>query len=138
MNNALAFKLVMSLCREGRVIKGYRECWPAQFYFQCKRKENSLMIDSLYSCHDFKSVPSVNCSLFSGQQTLIFLLAWWSTEHPNWHKYCILRSRRDFRLSQRRCWRSIFSGMWRRVLWYVGPKFSKGYRLIDIRWHRLL
>lgn len=76
MNNALAFKLVMSLCREGRVIKGYTECWPAQFYFQCKRKENSLIINSLDSCHDFTSDPSVNCSLFSGQQTLIFLVIW--------------------------------------------------------------
>jgi hypothetical protein len=64
MNNALAFKLVMSSCREGRFIKDYIESWPAQFYFQCQRKENSFMTHSLDSCHDFTSGPSVNCSPF--------------------------------------------------------------------------
>ena len=64
MNNAVAFKLVMSLCREGRVIKGNTECWSAQVYFQCKRKEDALMINSLDSCHDFTSGPALSCSLF--------------------------------------------------------------------------
>jgi len=54
----------MSLCHEGRVIKGYTDCWPTQFYIQCKRKENSLMINSVDSCHDFASGHSVIYSLF--------------------------------------------------------------------------
>jgi hypothetical protein len=54
----------MSSCHWGHVIKSYIEGGPAQCYCQCKRKGNSLMINSLDSCHDFTSGASVNCSLF--------------------------------------------------------------------------